>query len=118
MANSFIHNPAFGLIIILVALAVAAIAIHISNKNLEAKRRAEARAPLSRPGLQRGGVRLQHGDNWQAVCPDCGAFLSFPKAAFGCIALQAPHHKSLSVSARRSIWKLLTIEVLRDGLAL
>lgn len=77
MANAFIHSPAFGLIIILVALAVAAIAIHISNKNLEAKRRAEARAPLSRPGLQRGGVRLQHGDNWQAVCPDCGAFNVF-----------------------------------------
>lgn len=77
MANAFIHSPAFGLIIILVALAVAAIAIHISNKNLEAKRRAAATAPLSRPGLQRGGVKLQHGDNWQAVCPDCGAFNVF-----------------------------------------
>ena len=77
MANAFIHSPAFGLIIILVALAVATIVIHRSNRKREAQRLAAETAPISRPGLQRGAVRLQQGDNWQAVCPDCGAFNVF-----------------------------------------
>lgn len=77
MANAFIHSPSFGLIIILVAIVIAAIAIRRSNRKLAAQRLAEETAPISHPGLQRGGVRLRPGDNWQVVCPDCGAFNVF-----------------------------------------
>lgn len=78
MSNSFIHSPGFGLIIILTAALVAVIVIWHSNRKLEQKRRqVAAAAPISNTGLQRGGVRLQPGDNWQAVCPDCGAFNVF-----------------------------------------
>ncbi|WCZ66129.1 hypothetical protein phiA034_gene0046 [Aeromonas phage phiA034] len=77
MVNAFVNSPSFGLIIILVALVLAAIVTSISNSRREAKRRAAELAPVSRPGLQRGVMRLQQGDNWQAVCPDCGAFNVF-----------------------------------------
>lgn len=78
MSNSFIHSPGFGLIIILTAVLVAVIVIRHSNRKLEQKRRqAAAAAPTSRPGLKVGETLIRAGDNWQVVCPDCGAFNVF-----------------------------------------
>lgn len=81
MENSIIHSPYFGLLIILAALAVAALAIAHSNRKLAAQRLAQDNAvqgmvrSVSR--RQQGGTKLMRGENWQVICPDCGAFNVF-----------------------------------------